>query len=166
MIDRITDEEQDRAHQDTYESEVERSRTVTIPLREYEKLKEVQKTITNKDCISIIDKIEELVRAMIKMRIQDYVKTKSGYEPSSKRIVDTTVGRAIFSRILPKGLSFDLVNKALSKKVVSNLIHVCYRTQELKETVIFADQMMLSLIDYLHKLTDRVYATNYRLVKQ
>jgi DNA-directed RNA polymerase subunit beta' len=32
--------------------------------------------------------------------------------------------------------------KALSKKVVSNLIHVCYRTQELKETVIFADQMM------------------------
>ena len=60
MIDRITDEEQDRAHQDTYESEIERSRTVTIPLREYEKLKEVQKTITNKDCISIIDKIEEL----------------------------------------------------------------------------------------------------------
>ena len=87
---------------------------------------------------------EELVslHAKIKLRIQDYVKTKSGYEPSSKRIVDTTVGRAIFSRILPKGLSFDLINEALSKKVVSNLIHVCYRTQELKETVIFADQMM------------------------
>ena len=71
MIDRLTDDEQDRAHQDTYESEVERSRTVTIPLREYEKLKEKQKTITDKDCIAIIDKIEELVRAMIKMRIQD-----------------------------------------------------------------------------------------------
>ena len=69
---RLIDElEQDRAHQDTYESEVERSRTVTIPLREYEKLKEQQKTITDKDCIAIIDKIEELVRAMIKMRIQD-----------------------------------------------------------------------------------------------
>ncbi len=78
----------------------------------------------------------------LNQRIQDYVKTESGYEPSSKRIVDTTVGRAIFSRILPKGLSFDLINKALTKKVVSNLIHVCYRTQELKETVIFADQMM------------------------
>ena len=87
---------------------------------------------------------EELVslHAKIKLRIQDYVKVESGYEPSTKRIVDTTVGRAIFSRILPKGLSFDLINKALSKKVVSNLIHVCYRTQELKETVIFADQMM------------------------
>jgi len=82
------------------------------------------------------------LHAKIKLRIQDYVKTESGYEPSSKRIVDTTVGRAIFSKILPKGLSFDLINKALTKKVVSSLIHVCYRTQELKETVIFADQMM------------------------
>ena len=82
------------------------------------------------------------LHAKIKLRIQDYVKTESGYEPSSKRIVDTTVGRAIFSRILPKGLSFDLINEALTKKVVSSLIHVCYRTQELKETVIFADQMM------------------------
>ena len=82
------------------------------------------------------------LHAKIKLRIQDYVKTESGYEPSSKRIVDTTVGRAIFSRILPNGLSFDLINEALTKKVVSSLIHVCYRTQELKETVIFADQMM------------------------
>ena len=82
------------------------------------------------------------LHAKIKLRIQDYVKTESGYEPSSKRIVDTTVGRAIFSKILPNGLSFDLINKALTKKVVSSLIHVCYRTQELKETVIFADQMM------------------------
>ena len=82
------------------------------------------------------------LHAKIKLRVQDYVKSDSGFEPSTTRIVDTTIGRAIFSRILPKGLSFDLINEALSKKVVSNLIHVCYRTQELKETVIFADQMM------------------------
>ena len=82
------------------------------------------------------------LHAKIKLRVQDYVKSDSGFEPSATRIVDTTIGRAIFSRILPKGLSFDLINEALSKKVVSNLIHVCYRTQELKETVIFADQMM------------------------
>ena len=82
------------------------------------------------------------LHARIKLRIHDYKKTESGFESNSTRIVDTTVGRAIFSRILPQGLSFDLVNEALSKKVVSNLIHVCYRTQELKETVIFADQMM------------------------
>lgn len=82
------------------------------------------------------------LHAKVKLRVQDYKKTESGFEPSSTRVVDTTVGRAIFSRILPKGLSFDLINEALTKKVVSNLIHVCYRTQELKETVIFADQMM------------------------
>jgi len=82
------------------------------------------------------------LHAKVKLRVQDYKKTESGFEPSSTRVVDTTVGRAIFSRILPKGLSFNLINEALTKKVVSNLIHVCYRTQELKETVIFADQMM------------------------
>ena len=60
-----------RALDASFEDEVTSRRQVTIPLREYEKLKEKQKTITDKDCIAIIDKIEELVRAMIKMRIQD-----------------------------------------------------------------------------------------------
>lgn len=40
--------------------------TVTIPLREYDKLKEKQHYITDKDMISVIDKIEELVRALRK----------------------------------------------------------------------------------------------------
>ncbi|MDC0407497.1 DNA-directed RNA polymerase subunit beta' [Candidatus Thioglobus sp.] len=92
------------------------------------------------------------LHAKIKLRIQDYIKNDAGkFEPSSKRIVDTTVGRAIFSRILPKGLSFDLINEAISKKVVSNLIHVCYVTQELKETVMFADQMMYMGFQYSTK---------------
>ena len=92
------------------------------------------------------------LHAQIKLRIQDYTKNDAGkFEPSSTRIVDTTVGRAIFSRILPNGLSFDLINEAISKKVVSNLIHVCYRTQELKETVMFADQMMYMGFQYSTK---------------
>tara|TARA_B100000678_G_C18110513_1_gene462545 strand:+ start:571 stop:861 length:291 start_codon:yes stop_codon:yes gene_type:complete len=65
------DDLRDEAHQNTYENEIQISRTVTIPLREYESLKARHKTITDKDCIATIDKIEELVRAMIKMRIQD-----------------------------------------------------------------------------------------------
>ncbi|HBN58332.1 MAG TPA: DNA-directed RNA polymerase subunit beta', partial [Gammaproteobacteria bacterium] len=40
---------------------------------------------------------------------------------------------------------------AISKKVVSNLIHVCYQTQELKDTVIFADQMMYMGFQYSTK---------------
>ncbi len=91
------------------------------------------------------------LHARIKLRIQDYKKVEGKYQPSTKRIVDTTIGRGIFSRILPAGLSFDLINKAISKKVVSNLIHVCYQTQELKDTVIFADQMMYMGFQYSTK---------------
>jgi len=91
------------------------------------------------------------LHAKIKLRVQDYEKSESGYTAVSSRIIDTTIGRAIFSRILPKGLSFDLINEALTKKVVSNLIHVCYRSQELKETVIFADQMMYMGFEYSTK---------------
>ena len=94
------------------------------------------------EALAAYDSKQVSLHSKIKLRVQDYEKTDSVFVPSNSRIVDTTIGRAIFSRILPKGLSFDLINEALTKKVVSNLIHVCYRTQELKETVIFADQMM------------------------
>ena len=54
-------EERDVDH--TYENE---QSMVTIPLKEYDKLREKQKYITDKDMISVIDKIEELVRALRK----------------------------------------------------------------------------------------------------
>jgi DNA-directed RNA polymerase subunit beta' len=91
------------------------------------------------------------LHAQVKLRVQDYAKKDGKYEPTSKRVVDTTVGRAIFSRILPAGLSFDLINEAITKKVVSRLIHVCYRTHELKDTVILADQMMYMGFQYSTK---------------
>ena len=47
----------------TFENE---NSTVTIPLKEYDKLREKQKYITDKDMISVVDKIEELVRALRK----------------------------------------------------------------------------------------------------
>ena len=47
----------------TFENE---SRTVTIPLREYDELKKEQDYIKDKSLIAIIDKIEELVRALRK----------------------------------------------------------------------------------------------------
>ena len=42
------------------------SRTVTIPLKEYDKLKEQNHYITDPDMIAIVDKIGELVRALRK----------------------------------------------------------------------------------------------------
>ena len=53
----------DRDVDHTYENE---QSTVTIPLKEYDRLKEKQKYITDRDLIGCIDKIEELVRALRK----------------------------------------------------------------------------------------------------
>ncbi len=53
----------DRSVDATFENE---QSTVTIPLKEYDKLRERQKYITDKDMISVVDKIEELVRALRK----------------------------------------------------------------------------------------------------
>ena len=64
-------EDQDRAEADTYESEITSRRTVTIPLREYDELKKEQGYIKDKSLIAIIDKIEELVRALRKHIIRE-----------------------------------------------------------------------------------------------
>ena len=53
----------DRDVDNTYENE---QSMVTIPLKEYDKLREKQKFITDRDMIAVIDKIEELMRALRK----------------------------------------------------------------------------------------------------
>ena len=40
---------------------------------------------------------------------------------------DTTVGRALLWDIVPKGLPFELVNKAMKKKAISRMVNACYR---------------------------------------
>ena len=59
-------DEQDNAHAATYENESQLQRTVTIPLREYDKLQEQKNYITSKTLIDIIDNVERLVRALRK----------------------------------------------------------------------------------------------------
>ncbi len=57
------------------------------------------------------------------------------------KLMDTTVGRILVGQLLPKALSFDLVNKVLDKKALSALIDACYRTCRNKETVLLADHL-------------------------
>ena len=45
-------------------------------------------------------------------------------------------------------MSFDLVNRDMTKKAISGVINVCYRTVGLKETVVFADQLMYTGFAY------------------
>ena len=56
----------DRAVDATYEDEHSSRRTVTIPLKEYDELKTEQNYIKDPSLIAIIDKVEELIRALRK----------------------------------------------------------------------------------------------------
>ena len=66
----------------------------------------------------------------------------------SGEILETTVGRALLSEILPEGLPFSLINRTLNKKAISSLINQCYRKVGLKQTVIFADHLMYTGFHY------------------
>jgi DNA-directed RNA polymerase subunit beta' len=81
--------------------------------------------------------------ARINVRLTEYTKDKDTGEfiPSSK-LWETTAGRALLSEILPKGLPFANINKALKKKEISKLINVSFRKCGLKETVVFADKLL------------------------
>tara|TARA_B100002019_G_C20753689_1_gene349717 strand:- start:109 stop:312 length:204 start_codon:yes stop_codon:yes gene_type:complete len=56
----------DRSEDLSYENEGGMRSMVTITLKEYDRLREKQKYITDRDMIAVIDKIEELVRALRK----------------------------------------------------------------------------------------------------
>ena len=81
--------------------------------------------------------------AKINVRMTEWIKDKvTGEFTSSVSMVETTVGRALLSEILPKGLPFSNLNKALKKKEISKLINTSFRKCGLKETVVFADKLL------------------------
>ena len=84
------------------------------------------------------------LHAKVKVRITEAVNSRDGSVTHNTSIVDTTVGRALLFQIVPEGLPYALVNQPMKKKAISNLINQCYRMVGLKETVIFADQLMYS----------------------
>ena len=90
------------------------------------------------------------LHARIKVRIRDSVLSDDDelIERTQLQLRDTTVGRALLSEIMPPGLSFDLVNRVMNKKAISSLINACYRRVGLKETVVFADQLMYTGFNY------------------
>ncbi|WP_293230586.1 DNA-directed RNA polymerase subunit beta' [Paludibacterium sp.] len=78
----------------------------------------------------------------ITVRLKEWEKDEQGeFQPVIKRY-ETTVGRALLSDILPKGLGFEHINKALKKKEISKLINASFRRCGIRDTVIFADQLM------------------------
>ncbi|HHQ4659037.1 TPA: DNA-directed RNA polymerase subunit beta', partial [Aeromonas hydrophila] len=114
------------------------------------------------------------LHARVKVRITEYLRQEDGSLRAHTEMKNTTVGRAILSLILPKGMEYALIdepkvltaaeqadldanpqnwiksvsNKALGKKLISRLLNTCYRKQGLKDTVIFADQLMYTGFHY------------------
>ncbi|KRC09895.1 DNA-directed RNA polymerase subunit beta' [Hydrogenophaga sp. Root209] len=85
--------------------------------------------------------VEITAKISVRLTQQTLDKATGEWTPSTT-LVDTTVGRALLSEILPRGLPFDVLNKALKKKEISRLINTSFRKCGLKETVVFADKLL------------------------
>jgi len=85
------------------------------------------------------------LHARIKLRIQNENKALKS------EMIETTVGRAIFSRIIPNKIHFSEINKAMDSKAISKLINKTYREVGLKAAVIFADKLMYLGFEYATK---------------
>jgi DNA-directed RNA polymerase subunit beta' len=88
------------------------------------------------------------LHARVQVRLREVTPDENGELQETVKRVETTVGRALLSQILPEGLPFELVNRDLNKKAISQLINACYRRVGLKETVVFADQLMYTGFKY------------------
>jgi len=81
------------------------------------------------------------LHSKIQIRVREFV-SQDGEETVVQKRVETTVGRALIWEIVPKGLPFDVINRDMTKKVISSAINQCYRSLGIKATVVFADRLM------------------------
>jgi DNA-directed RNA polymerase subunit beta' len=88
------------------------------------------------------------LQARVKVRITEKLFNENRELVESTQIVDTTVGRTLVYEIVPDGMPYSHVNNTMSNKDISRLINLCYRSVGLKETVIFADQLMYLGYEY------------------
>jgi DNA-directed RNA polymerase subunit beta' len=88
------------------------------------------------------------LRARIRVRLVQWSCDEAGEWVSTRKLIETTAGRAILSKILPKGLPFSYVDQPMTKKAISALVNACYRQLGLKTTVIFSDKLMYTGFHY------------------
>ena len=88
------------------------------------------------------------LHARVKIRITEHVRNADGVLEPVTKLRDTTVGRAILWQVCPDGMPYDLIDQPLGKKPISKLINHAYRNLGLKDTVIFADQIMYTGFHY------------------
>ena len=88
------------------------------------------------------------LHAKVNIRVKDVAEGEDGSLETVRRVTETTVGRAILSKVLPEGMPFALINRDMDKRAISSLIDECYRRTGLKDTVILADKLMYTGFNY------------------
>jgi len=68
-----------------------------------------------------------------------------------RKFVETTTGRIIFSEILPKGISFSMINKDMTKRELGKLIEYIYKKSGKRDTVVFLDNLERLGFEYATK---------------
>ena len=74
----------------------------------------------------------------IRVRIREKIERRRDAEADAIR----PSAASLLSEILPDGMPFEQINRAMNKRAISATINLCYRKIGLKETVVFADQLM------------------------
>jgi DNA-directed RNA polymerase subunit beta' len=91
------------------------------------------------------------LHAKVTVRIREFELDVAGQKIEKINRYTTTVGRALLSEILPPGLPYSYIDKALKKKEISRLINASFRKVGIRETVIFADKLMYTGYSYATK---------------
>jgi DNA-directed RNA polymerase subunit beta' len=93
------------------------------------------------------DEVQQAIDAGV-LHLHSRIKVRiDTIDPDGNEVVErvlTTPGRLLIGRILPKHarVPYELINRLLTKREVSEIIDMVYRHCGQKETVIFADRMM------------------------
>ncbi|HHL45396.1 MAG TPA: DNA-directed RNA polymerase subunit beta', partial [Gammaproteobacteria bacterium] len=88
------------------------------------------------------------VHARIRVRVREVLVDDDGNRTEKVSIKDTIAGRALLFDIVPEGLPFELVDRDMTKRSISNLLNSAYRRLGLKNAVIFADRLMYTGFKY------------------
>ncbi|MDD3380458.1 MAG: DNA-directed RNA polymerase subunit beta', partial [Rugosibacter sp.] len=94
------------------------------------------------DLARSVDVGDVSLHARVTVRIPEFEKEHDGQWNKKISRYSTTAGRALLSEILPRGLPFSVIDKPLKKKEISKLVDESFRRCGLKDTVVFADQLM------------------------
>ncbi len=106
------------------------------------------------------------LQARIKTRIREVLIGTEGEKTEQTRIVDTTVGRMLLWEIVPEGIPFEMINRAMVKKAISGVINHCYRAVGLKSTVIFADRLMYMGYDFSTKSGSSIGVNDFAIPEE